>query len=454
MLCRHIENKMIMKRNVLLIISFLSALCLCTYGQHGPSTMVGHPRILISTDIGGTDPDDNQSMMHYLLYSNLFDCEGLVSSPSYGDGNKEEILRMICLYEKDLPQLKKHADGWPAPDYLRSITKQGRKGAAPMAGYSTATEGSDWIVRCARKSDSRPLYILGWGGLDDIAQALHDAPDIADKIRIHWIGGPNKKWSLPSYCYIVKHFPNLWFIEDNESYRGFIANRKDNDKYNSGFYTHFVDGAGSLGKDFHNYLGGLPKLGDTPTLLYMMDGDPAVPERESWGGQFERISRSSRVVFTRSTTACDTIQRDGVVEWHFNGPKLKKGKYPKVKARWSSGADNEVGFLTVDNQKWPVYYLGKGRYMCRYSTYKTGIIKYTIDADIDGFPRQSGELFVENIFPGKVHATDYKVGTTWWSDLASPSLYSERDNCQGAKTVYKWRTDVMEDWGMRCSWLK
>ena len=37
------------------------------------------PRILISTDIGGTDPDDNQSMAHFLMYSNLFNTEGLVS---------------------------------------------------------------------------------------------------------------------------------------------------------------------------------------------------------------------------------------------------------------------------------------------------------------------------------------------------------------------------------------
>ena len=29
------------------------------------------PRILISTDIGGTDPDDNQSMAHFLMYSEI-----------------------------------------------------------------------------------------------------------------------------------------------------------------------------------------------------------------------------------------------------------------------------------------------------------------------------------------------------------------------------------------------
>lgn len=49
------------------------------------------PRVLISTDIGGTDPDDNQSMAHLLMNSDRFDLEGLVSSPSFGTGSKEEI---------------------------------------------------------------------------------------------------------------------------------------------------------------------------------------------------------------------------------------------------------------------------------------------------------------------------------------------------------------------------
>lgn len=35
------------------------------------------PRILISTDIGGTDPDDFQSMIHLLMYADLFQIEGL-----------------------------------------------------------------------------------------------------------------------------------------------------------------------------------------------------------------------------------------------------------------------------------------------------------------------------------------------------------------------------------------
>jgi hypothetical protein len=40
--------------------------------------------VIVSTDIGGTDPDDFQSMMHFLVYADRFDVEGLISSPSPG----------------------------------------------------------------------------------------------------------------------------------------------------------------------------------------------------------------------------------------------------------------------------------------------------------------------------------------------------------------------------------
>lgn len=135
------------KLPVTLLLTAASLLPQCASAQQ---PVPEKPRILISTDIGGTDPDDNQSMMHYLLYSNEFDCEGLISSPSYGEGNKSEILRMIDIYEQDLPALKKHNNEgraphafYPSAEYLRSITKQGRHGAAPLAGYSEPTEGSE-----------------------------------------------------------------------------------------------------------------------------------------------------------------------------------------------------------------------------------------------------------------------------------------------------------------------
>lgn len=421
-----------------LIILFLSLFCTTTSIAQAPVSI--KPRILISTDIGGTDPDDNQSMTHFLMYSNLFETEGLISSPSYGNGSVSEIIRMIDLYEKDLPTLNKHASDFPTPDYLRSITKQGRSGSAPYCGYRTATEGSDWIVRCARQEKQQPLWVLVWGGLDDVAQALHDAPDIENKIRIYWIGGPNKKWSTNSYAYIVQNFPNLWVIETNASYRGFIANYKQMDQFNGLYYDTYMRGGGHLGDDFVSYLKGNTKLGDTPSLLYMMDGDPNDPTKESWGGSFEKFTHSPRVIFNRATTAQDTVQAYAIMEFRVKGPRV------------NTPSDSACITMTINKQAWSGYYLGKGIYSVRHATYSIGTFPYTIVSDISGFPNQEGAITIESVWPGQQRKTDYQLGKNWFTDKGDKNLFHGEH--QGFKTVSKWRIDAMTDWAKRWSWLK
>ncbi len=150
-------------------------------------------RVIVTSDIGGTDPDDFQSMAHLLLYGDVLDIEGLVSSP-FDQRGKEHILRVIDAYERDYPNLRTHSEKYPTADALRAISKQGGKKMAPYSGLRGTSEGSEWIVRCARRDDPRPLHVLVWGALEDVAQALHDAPDILPKLRVYYIGGPNKKW--------------------------------------------------------------------------------------------------------------------------------------------------------------------------------------------------------------------------------------------------------------------
>ncbi|MGN0777970.1 MAG: nucleoside hydrolase-like domain-containing protein, partial [Aristaeellaceae bacterium] len=102
-------------------------------------------RVIVTTDIGGSDPDDFQSMVHYLLYCDLFDTEGLISSP-WGAGRASDIHAVIDEYEKDYPRLRTWSDSYPAPDALRGLVRQGTPDFAPYCGYSTPTEGSEWII--------------------------------------------------------------------------------------------------------------------------------------------------------------------------------------------------------------------------------------------------------------------------------------------------------------------
>ena len=153
--------------------------------------------------------------------------------------------------------------------YAPSANKED-KGAAPFKGYTTATEGSDWIIKCARKESTRPLWILVWGGLDDLAQALHDAPDIQNKIRVYWIGGPNKKW-VPIVMYTLSRISQPLVHQANASYRGFITNDKQPGKFNKDYYDECIRGAGYLGKDYIKYYDGKVKMGDTP-ITTLHDG--------------------------------------------------------------------------------------------------------------------------------------------------------------------------------------
>ena len=402
-------------------------------------------RVIVSSDIGGTDPDDNQSMIHFLMYSNMFKTEGLISSPSYGHGSKQIILNMIDLYAKDYPKLKQHSKDYPSPDYLRSITKQGRRGGAPYAGFTSATEGSNWIIKCAEKKNDQPLYILVWGGLDDLAQALHDSPDIQKKIRIYWIGGPNKKWSANSYAYIAKNFPSLWFIEVNSSYRGFFSDKDAPDSLkDDNYYDRYIRGAGYLGKAFKNYYNGNIKMGDTPSVLYMMSGDPDNPLTDSWGGSFMKINHSPRIIFHRNTTISDTVPVYSILEFHFKGPKIN---IPPDSSCFTMNV-----YAGIGEQKWEGYYLGQGNYAVRYAPKKAETLTYQLSSDIPGLQKQSGKFVVDDIWPGKSRSTDYKFGPNWYTDSSAPSLLD--GIWQGAKTVQKWRTDALMDWAKRWEWLK
>ncbi len=113
-------------------------------------------RVIVSTDVGGSDPDDFQSLVHYLVYADLFDTEGLISSPPHA-GRAAHIHETLDAYAKDYPKLIKQSSRFPTPDALRAVTKQGATDPAPAAGWSEATEGSRWIIERARVADPRPL---------------------------------------------------------------------------------------------------------------------------------------------------------------------------------------------------------------------------------------------------------------------------------------------------------
>jgi hypothetical protein len=275
-----------------------SSACSAASKGSGPAEPAGgalageRPRVIASTDIGGSDPDDFQSMVHLLLYADVLDIEGLISSPPH-KGRARHILEVLDAYEKDYPDLKRHSAEYPKPDALRKVTKQGAIAAAPKAGFGRPTEGSRWIVERAHAKDKRPLWVLVWGSITDVSQAVHDDPGIKKKLRVYSIGSWNTRNDRAARDYLFRRHKDLWWIEADTTFRGmYVGGRQDGDLGNRSFVARHVKGHGALGALFVRKKADI-KMGDSPSVLYLLRGDPDDPTGEHWGGAFAAAGHGS-----------------------------------------------------------------------------------------------------------------------------------------------------------------
>ncbi|MGB3617693.1 MAG: DUF1593 domain-containing protein [Catalinimonas sp.] len=241
-------------------------------------------RVIVSTDIGGSDPDDFQSMVHLLLYADTLDIEGLISSPP-GTGRKSHLLEALDAYAQDYPALRRHGS-YPTPDALRTICFQGdtaaQEGPVPLG----LSEGAQHLIFRARHPDPRPLYVLVWGSITDVAQAVHHDPLVKDNLRVYSIGSWNTQQDSLARQYLYDEHPDLWWIENDDTFRGiYEGGEQAGDRGNRTFVAAHVAGHGALGNLFVTQKDDL-KMGDTPSVFYLLRGDPNDPTGESWGGQF------------------------------------------------------------------------------------------------------------------------------------------------------------------------
>lgn len=127
----------------------------------GDAGRTGRLRLIVETDAGG-DPDDEQSLVRFLLYVNEWDVEGIIATrPTARDGenlNTERtgmgiLGRMLNAYEECYPNLRQHDARYTRPDLLRRRV---------VAGYG-GNDGVALIFRAIDADDPRPVWFLNWG---------------------------------------------------------------------------------------------------------------------------------------------------------------------------------------------------------------------------------------------------------------------------------------------------
>jgi hypothetical protein len=262
-----------------------------------------------------SDPDDVQSMVRFLLYTNDLEVEGLIASAATfaNVADKQNILDILDLYDQVDENLRKHDPRYPTADRLRAVTWEGLDNSwgRPMeeiVGEGKDTEASEAIIRVVDEPDPRPVWVSVWGGPREVAQAIWKVQQTRSpaelerfigKLRIYMIGLGDRTGQDGSGQWMLDRFPELFVIVSQQTYGGMFAQSSPIGNL-QWLNANVREGHGPLGavyprSGFDPDRPGMQE-GDTPSFLHLVSGvrginDPEKPEQEGWGGQYVQRDR-------------------------------------------------------------------------------------------------------------------------------------------------------------------
>lgn len=373
-------------------------------------------RTIITQD---AEVDDQNSLRHFLFYANEVELQGIIQTSSkfhwkgipgaqkkhsqvtgdfQGDaqeGNFDEpyrwtgtdwMFRVIDDYEKDYPNLCLHADGYPSPDYLRSITKIGNIGY--RGETESASEGSELIRKAILDHDERTLYLQVWGGCNTIVRALMDIQaefghlpqwpsihaQITRKVVITACGEQDETYRT----YLAEEWPGMLFIKTLQmrsyAYPWLVmpeGESKDTLRASfmkpyilesgsalAGGYCTWMDGRHYEGEDPSGQFGSNPNIlrewfgakrgmpdpqpydflseGDSPTFLILLDWGFRTLENLTYGGIAGRYYKmqefNSKGEPLNLWNVCQDVYQD------------REGHSQKVESMWPYVADIQHDF--------------------------------------------------------------------------------------------------------------
>ena len=247
-----------------------------------------------------SDPDDVQSMVRFLLYTNDFDVEGLVASSATlaNVAKKQNILDILDLYDQVDENLRKHDPRYPTAEKLRSVTWEGRSGtygkpAEEILGEGKDSEASDAIIRLVDRPDPRPVWFCVWGGSSDLAQAIWKVRATRSPAELERFLGNLRIYLIAkqdgSAQWLLDSFPDLFVIVSEKNYMGMFWNMYGSDPKLadlSWINEHIREGHGPLGAVLPR------KRGESTDPGGHRGGHPLVPAPGRRGARAERPGKA------------------------------------------------------------------------------------------------------------------------------------------------------------------
>jgi Protein of unknown function (DUF1593) len=266
----------------------------------------GHPRAIVISDIGN-EPDDQMSLVRFLLYSNEIDVEGLIAATSTWQKtavHPETMHALIKAYGQVRPNLLLHAKGWPTAESLDQLVFTGQPQYGMEAtGSGKMSAGAEAILRAGDREDPRPLWICVWGGTNTLAQALIHLRETRSAAEVDAVVARLRVYSISDQDdagpWIRREFPKLFYIvqpsnPDSGEYAYATWTGISGDNYykngagadmavvtNEWLDTN-IRSKGPLGKVYPRFM--FIMEGDTPSFLGLIDNGLNAYRRPDWGG--------------------------------------------------------------------------------------------------------------------------------------------------------------------------
>jgi len=315
-------------------------------GAQAPDAVSARPRVFVLTDIEN-EPDDAQSLVRFLTYSNHFDVEGLVATTSIHQRDKtaaRRIREIVEAYGKVRDNLEQHEPGFPTAAHLLSVVKEGLPAYGMQAvGDGKDSSGSEALVAAVGRDDPRPLWVPVWGGPNVLAQALWKVRATRTPVQLERFVARLRVYTISdqddSGPWLRKTFPGLFYITSpgvgaGGAYHHSTWSGISGDRFSGRFGGadfSIVDNPwldvnirrkGPLGAQYPHteYL----MEGDTPSFLYLINnglGNPEHPDWGSWGGRYEfYMPRTQKWLLDPETrpiwsdAADEVLGQDG--QWH------------------------------------------------------------------------------------------------------------------------------------------
>ncbi|KAM0438679.1 hypothetical protein ACHAPT_001435 [Fusarium lateritium] len=272
-------------------------------------------RVFILTDITN-EPDDSESLVRYLLYSNEFHTRGLVACTSTHMMSRvapQEIEDIVDGYAEVMANLNAHAhpdNQYPDPQTLRDMIRSGPPvyGKLALEPDAPLSGGSELLINRVDESEE-PLWVLCWGGANPLAQAVahvdktrtpSESAHFRSKLRVYTISdqddtGAWLRVKYPDIFYICSI--HGWCQYKCATWTGISSTTTDvGGSDPSQFTKEWIKEniqIGPLGKKYPDFK--FIVEGDTPTFLYLIQnglGSPEHPHWGSWGGRYSYFDPS------------------------------------------------------------------------------------------------------------------------------------------------------------------